>query len=93
MRSFIVATALLVALTPAGAQTPPAAATGSAPAAQPAKTKPERVICESETEIGSRLASRRVCMTESQWKEHQLRTQGQLDQFHMTTQGRGGSGG
>ena len=92
MRSLIVAAALTLALTPATAQTP-AGSQATGQSSQPAQAKPERIICESETEIGSRLATKRVCMTASQWKEHQLRTQGQLDQFHVNTQGKGGSPG
>ena len=98
MKRFVAATALFGAFTPAVAQTPPATpapvtAPSSTATAKPAKPPKERMICETETEIGSRLATNRVCMTASQWKEHQLRTQGQLDQFHVNTQGKGGSGG
>ena len=30
---------------------------------------PNQMICEKEQETGSRLASKRVCMTRSQWAE------------------------
>ena len=91
MRAFIVATATLVSLAPAGAQIPPPPASASTQSAQPTKDKPERMICESAVETGSRVATNRICRTASEWKEHQLQTQGELDQFHMNTQQRGGS--
>jgi hypothetical protein len=37
--------------------------------AKPAKSDPDRIICEKIEQIGSRLATRRVCMTAAQWAE------------------------
>jgi invasion protein IalB len=38
--------------------------------AAPAQTKdPNRVICQRIEDIGSRLASKRICMTSQQWDE------------------------
>lgn len=68
LKSIFPATLLLVSST-SFAQTPPA------PQQQPsneahskAKT---RVICRDEGEIGSRLASRRICLTDDQWRLRQ----------------------
>jgi invasion protein IalB len=36
-----------------------------------AKDKGDRVVCRSIEEIGSRLATKRVCMTVRQWEEQQ----------------------
>jgi len=91
VRAFIVAAAAPVLLAPAAAQTPPSPASASNQSSQPTKDKSERTICESTVETGSRVATNRICRTASEWKEHQLQTQGALDQFHMNTQQRGGS--
>jgi invasion protein IalB len=65
MLAWSACTALLIAVTPAAAQS-------QAPGASSAKDKdPNRIICEKIEEIGSRLASKRVCMTAAQWKEQQ----------------------
>lgn len=91
MMKFIVATALLAMLAPAMAQTPATPPSSSGQASKPAKEKPPRMICESQMETGSRVATNRVCMTADQWKDHQSLTQTTLDQFHMDTQSKGGS--
>jgi invasion protein IalB len=36
---------------------------------QTAQKDPNRVICQRVEEIGSRLASKRICMTAQQWDE------------------------
>ncbi|HWI77393.1 MAG TPA: hypothetical protein VNS53_09980 [Sphingomicrobium sp.] len=36
---------------------------------QVANIDPNRLICESEEQIGSRLGKHRVCLTAEQWKE------------------------
>lgn len=81
---------LLLVVSPALAQTGRPGATP--PGAAQADPNTKRVICETEQEIGSRLASKRVCMTADQWKEHEQQVRGQLDQLHMQTQPRGGPG-
>jgi hypothetical protein len=49
--------------------TPVIAGSGSSPATADAKAKdPKRRICEAVEETGSRLSSRRVCMTAEQWE-------------------------
>lgn len=49
------------------------AAAAGAVAQEPAQPKgtpePDRVICRNIAEIGSRIASHRVCMTAAQWAE------------------------
>ena len=58
--------ALSMATVPAIAQTQP-----SAPAQQQA-AKPayaDQMVCETEEEIGSRLASHKICHTRSQWAQ------------------------
>jgi hypothetical protein len=38
---------------------------------KPAKD-PNEIICERQTELGSRLATQRVCKTRAQWAEERL---------------------
>jgi hypothetical protein len=48
---------------------PAIAGSGSSPAAADAKAKdPKRKICEAVEETGSRLSSKRICMTAEQWE-------------------------
>lgn len=79
----------LLSLSPAVAQTQAPATQKAAPAA---KDESNRMICETEEQIGSRLAARRVCMTATQWKEHEQSVHQQLDQQHSTVQPTGGPG-
>jgi uncharacterized protein (DUF2147 family) len=66
MKTIAVATAALIFAAPAFAQTAPA--TQAAPAA-PAKDKdPNRIICEREDEIGTRLGGKKVCKTAAEWQ-------------------------
>jgi hypothetical protein len=70
--------AVLVAVsTPAfagdgGAKAPSVDASATQPTSQPAKTEDdaERKICRRIDASESRMASKRVCMTEEQWKQH-----------------------
>lgn len=67
MLKFISATTLLLFCSPALAQIQPAAQ--QQPQAGKPKPDNKRLICEDQTEIGSRLATNRVCMTAEQWKQ------------------------
>ena len=64
--------AVLTVLLAAGA-----AALAQAPAEAPATTKtgpnqdPTQIVCQTQSEIGSRLNRRRVCRTRAEWAEHQ----------------------
>jgi hypothetical protein len=68
MKKAAVLSALLVSSAAAIAQTPQEA---------PATTKlgpnqdPNQIVCQTQTEIGSRLNRRRVCRTRAEWAEHQ----------------------
>ncbi len=65
MLSQFVSMALLLGAAPALAQSQPADQPTS-----PAKGKSaNRMICEKIEQIGSRLASKRICMTAEQWAE------------------------
>jgi len=85
-------TGLLLSVSPALAQTQSAPAPGPANAAPAKKDAGDRIICETEAQIGSRLASKRVCMTASQWKERQQQIHDQLDQTHVNVESQAGPG-
>ena len=59
---------LLAVAAPAGA---------SAPAVQKATASPDKVVCRSETEVGSRIPQR-VCRTQAEWDEIYRQTQEDL---------------
>jgi hypothetical protein len=40
---------------------------------------PDRMICRSEAQIGSRLAKKKVCMTAQQWKEQRRLSRLEID--------------
>ena len=59
----------------------PAAALASddTESAQGRNDDPNRVVCRNITEIGSRLARRRVCQTQAQWDEQQRLTRAEME--------------
>lgn len=66
----VLALALMVAVAAPVAAQNAGAAQPAAPAAPEAKAKdPNRVICEREEEIGSRLGGKKVCKTAAQWQD------------------------
>jgi hypothetical protein len=44
---------------------------------------PNEVVCERQEEIGSRLGSKRVCMTRSQWAEQKTQDRQQLEKTQV----------
>lgn len=48
----------------------PAPAAPAVVAEAPASPSPERIICRSRPELGSRVRRLRVCMTAAQWAHH-----------------------
>lgn len=54
-----------------GLSTASTAQTTQAPASQPPKKTldPNEIVCEKQTVPGSRLATKRVCMTRAQWAD------------------------
>lgn len=43
------------------------------------KNDPNRMICKAEEEIGSRLRSKKTCMTAAQWKEQRRLSRMEID--------------
>jgi len=50
-----------------------ASPTGNAPAPEAKDKDPNRIICEKVQETGSRLNTRKTCMTAAQWVEQRRR--------------------
>jgi len=59
-----------IAIVTAIALIPAAAATATDRAAD--KKDPNRVICEKQPVVGSRLATKKVCMTAAEWQAKRL---------------------
>lgn len=51
--------------------------------AKPSRSDPNRVICKTLEETGSRLAKKKVCATAAEWKERQFRA-GQWNERQTT---------
>ena len=82
-----IALATLAALLPAF----PAAAQNTVPVTQYRQTveaDPNKLICESEEQIGSRLAKHRVCLTAEQWKEKHREQRELTDEIQAGTYAR-----
>lgn len=69
----------LAALTAAAAQGAPAK-----------KDDPDKVICRTLPELGSRLAEKRVCLTREQWRQQKDIEQQNLDKIRIRTGPDGG---
>ena len=87
----IAATSAALGTSPAAAQSQPQQPSqAAAPAAAPA----DPVICEKEEVTGSRLATRKVCMTRSQWEDARRQDRMNLEktqtQRGMESSGKGG---
>jgi hypothetical protein len=74
-------TAPLTAASAIDSQATPAPATAQASAST--AWDPNRQICKSEEVTGTRLGSKKVCMTAAQWKERAFREGNWLE--HQTT--------
>jgi invasion protein IalB len=93
MIKFMVISVAAVALAvPASAQTAPAAS--GAPAASADKAKdPNRIICERQEEIGSRLGGSKVCHTAAEWDQLRRANREQVEdwQRQLTNPGKPGT--
>jgi hypothetical protein len=50
--------------------------------AKPAKD-PNEIVCEKQTQLGSRLATQRVCKTRAQWAEERLLSRQDVEKAQM----------
>ena len=60
----------------------------SAPAQQPPQTAtnapdPTEVICEKQKPTGSRLVTKKICMTRAQWADLQLQDRQEIDRVQV----------
>lgn len=79
LRAIIFVAAVSIGSTGSLAQTQQnAAPSNSGPTASKA-LDPNEVICEKQEVIGSRLASKRICMTRSQWAEQKSQDRQEID--------------
>ena len=89
------ATPVFAQTTPAASPAAPAGAVAVA-ATAPAKTrippKPDRMICEDEDSIGTRLGGHRVCKTASAWAQERGEARSQIERS-QTNRGVGGPNG
>lgn len=69
---------LLFAAAPTMAKTAPVSPS-SPPGAAGQVANPNQIICERQKVLGSRLASRRVCMTRAQWADLQLQDRQEIE--------------
>ena len=51
---------------------------------------PQKLICKNLRETGSRLATKRVCMTEAEWAEQRRTTKEDIDKAQTTQINKGG---
>ena len=69
-----------------------AAALAQEPAAAPVTKRagpngnPDQMVCINQSEIGSRLRTRRVCRTRAEWAAHQRDTRDQVDKAQQQMQ-------
>ena len=57
----------------------PVVAQTAAPTTPPEARDPNKVICEKQEVVGSRLATRRVCMTRAQWADLRRQDRQEID--------------
>lgn len=68
MRNLVLVSASVLVLTPL-ASAPAVAQADQQQQSTKKAPDPNQVVCEKQEETGSRLATKRVCMTRSQWAE------------------------
>jgi invasion protein IalB len=84
LKSFVALVAALVVAAPAAAQTPPADPAAPASTAQKARD-PNRIICERQEEIGSRLGGTKICKTAQQWEQSRQQSRSDVDDLQRYT--------
>ena len=78
-----IVTAVAIAA-PAAAQTAAADPAAPAPASQKLKD-PNRIICEREEEIGTRLGGKRICKTAQEWEQSRQQSRNDVDELQRYT--------
>jgi hypothetical protein len=62
-----------------------AAAAGEQPAAAPASYDGDKVVCKRIDQTGSRLGSKRICMTRNEWAEKERSDQQELKRMQANS--------
>ena len=75
---------LLVATAPAFAQVTSIESSNAAP--KQVAGDPNRVICEVQDTIGTRLGRRKVCLTAQQWADKRTEHRGMLEDIQLKAQ-------
>lgn len=89
LKSFVILISSAALAAPANAQTAPAD-----PASRSAPTgtlkNPNRMICEKQEELGSRLGGKKICKTAQEWQEWRQQNRDQLEtwQRQLTSTGK-----
>lgn len=88
LKPFVIGFASVALAAPAAAQTAPA--DPAAPAATPKLKDPNRMICEREEEIGSRLGGKKICKTAQEWQDWRQQNREQVEswQRQLTSPGK-----
>ena len=75
--ALVASAAALLASAPAAAET--AAAAAPAATGQKAADPNNEVVCEKQEITGSRIGSRRICMTRAKWAERRLQDRQEIE--------------
>lgn len=89
LKSFVIVISSVALAVPAAAQTAPADP-AAPPAAQPKLKDPNRMICEREEELGSRLGGKKICRTALEWQQWRQQNRDQVEnwQRQLTSPGK-----
>ena len=67
---------------------PVAAQTAQPVPANPKKSDVNKVVCQSQEEIGSRLNTKKVCMTVQEWQEYRAEHRENAERWQQSAQAR-----
>ena len=81
--------ATVITLVLAGLALPSAAIAASDPPAGKPPRDPNEVVCEKQEVLGSRLSTKRVCMTRAQWQEQRMQDRMDLDRAQASPRVKG----
>jgi invasion protein IalB len=81
MATIVIAVAITA---PAAAQPAPSDPAAPAPTTQKLRD-PNRIICEREEEIGSRLGGKKICKTAQEWEQARQQSRNDVDDLQRYT--------
>jgi hypothetical protein len=80
LKPLVMVVAGLALATPVAAQNA-SADPASTPSVQQKPKDPDRMICEKQEELGSRLGGKKVCKTAAEWQEWRQQNRDQLEEW------------